>query len=66
MDTLKQYTIHHKDLPGFNYKHEFRDVLFYIFRRAGVFMKKETSLNFLTDAQEGMSTFRPTIVLVYG
>jgi len=29
-------------------------------------MKKEASVNFLTDPQEGSLTLRPTNVLVYG
>jgi hypothetical protein len=43
-----------------------RDVLFEIFRRAGVSVKKEAPVNFLTDPQERRSTLRPADVLVYG
>jgi hypothetical protein len=43
-----------------------RDVLFDIFRRAGISVKKEAPVNFLTDPQEGRSTLRPADVLVYG
>ncbi|KAK2439585.1 hypothetical protein QL285_024234 [Trifolium repens] len=43
-----------------------RDVLFDIFRRAGIYVKKEAPVNFLTDPQEGRSTLRPADVLVYG
>ncbi|MCI91318.1 hypothetical protein A2U01_0112612, partial [Trifolium medium] len=34
--------------------------------RTGVPVKKESSVNFLTDPQEGRSTLRPADVLVYG
>ncbi|PNX68064.1 auxilin-like protein [Trifolium pratense] len=52
-----------KELPGFKLV---RDVLFDIFRRAGIFVKKEAPVNFLTDPQEGRSTLWPTDVLVHG
>jgi hypothetical protein len=42
------------------------DVLFDIFRRAEISVKKEAPMNFLTDPLEGRSTFRPTDVLVHG
>ncbi|KAK2399459.1 hypothetical protein QL285_049269 [Trifolium repens] len=42
------------------------DVLFDIFRRAGISVKKEAPVNFLTDPLEGRSTFRPADVLVHG
>ncbi|KAK2412773.1 hypothetical protein QL285_047934 [Trifolium repens] len=54
-------------LPSFKYRHDFvRGVLFDIFRRAGVYLKKEAPVNFLTDPQEGRSTLRPADVMVYG
>jgi len=52
LDTFGEYVIHCKELPGFKYKHDFvRDmnVLFDIFRRAGVLMKKDAPVNALTD-----------------
>jgi hypothetical protein len=39
-------------------------VLFDIFRRAGISVKKDAPVNFLTDPQEGRSTLRPADVLV--
>ncbi|GAU30880.1 hypothetical protein TSUD_15660 [Trifolium subterraneum] len=36
------------------------------FGRAGISVKKEAPVNFLTDPQEGRSTLRPADVLVYG
>jgi hypothetical protein len=36
------------------------------FQRADVYVKKEPHVNFLTDPQEGRSTFRHADVLVYG
>jgi hypothetical protein len=48
----------------FKYKHDFvRDVIFNIFRRAGISVKKEVPVNFLTNQQEGRSTLRPTDVM---
>ena len=39
------------------YRHDFvRDVLFDIFRRAGILVKKEASVNFLTDPLDRRST----------
>jgi hypothetical protein len=42
------------------------DVLFDIFRHAGISVKKETPENFLTDPQDRRSTLRPADVLVHG
>jgi hypothetical protein len=41
-------------------------VFFDIFRRAGISIKKEAPVNFLTDPQEGRSTLHLADVLVYG
>nr|ABD32857.1 hypothetical protein MtrDRAFT_AC149038g20v2 [Medicago truncatula] len=66
MDTFGEHAVHCKELPGFQYRHDFvRDVLFDIFRRAGVSVKKETSVNFLTDPLERRSTLRPADVMMY-
>ena len=35
-------------------------------RRAGIFVKKEATMNFLTDPQDGRSTLRPADILVFG
>ncbi|GKB48186.1 hypothetical protein Tco_0898939 [Tanacetum coccineum] len=40
-----------------------RDVLFDICRRAGISVKKEVHVNFLTDLSDGRSTLRPVDVL---
>jgi len=67
LDTFGEYVVHCKELPGFKYKHDFvRDVLFDIFRRAGVSVKKEASVNFLTDPLDRRSTLRPVDDMVYG
>ncbi|MCI60806.1 auxilin-like protein, partial [Trifolium medium] len=51
----------------FKNKHDFvRDALFDVFKRAGVSVKKDALVNFLTDPLEGRSTLRPADVLVYG
>jgi len=67
LDTFGEHVVHCKELPGFKYKHDFaRDVLFDIFRRAGISVKKEGPVNFLTDPLDRRSTLRPTDVMVYG
>jgi hypothetical protein len=49
------------------YKHDLiRDVLFDIFRYAGISAKKDASMDFLIDQKEGRSTLSSTNVLVYG
>jgi len=66
LDTFGEHVVHWKELPDFKYKHVFvRDVLFNIFRRAGVSVKKEASVNFLTDLLDRISTLRPADVMVY-
>ena len=42
------------------------DVLVDIFKRAGVSVKIETPVNFLTNPTEGMSTLKPADVLIFG
>jgi hypothetical protein len=42
------------------------DVLFYIFRRTKISIKKETLVNLLSDPQEERLTYRSTDVLVHG
>ncbi|KAK2382839.1 hypothetical protein QL285_070352 [Trifolium repens] len=67
LDTFGEHAAHCRELPGFNYRHDLvSDVLFYIFRRARISVKKEAPVNFLTDPQEGRSTLRPSDVLVHG
>ena len=57
---------HCEELSGFKYKRDFvRNILFYIFRRVGVSVKKEAPVIFLSGLQEGRLTFRPTDVLVH-
>ena len=49
LDTFGEHVVHCKELFGFKYRHDFvRDVLFDIFRRAGVSVKKGAPVNFLT------------------
>lgn len=67
LDTFREHAIHCKELQGFKYQHDFfMDVLFDIFRCAGVSVNKEAPVNFLTDPQDGRSNLRPTNILVYG
>jgi hypothetical protein len=67
LDNFREHAVHCRELPCFKYRHDFvRDVLFDIFRRAGVSVKKEAPVNFLTDPQEERSTLRPADVTVYG
>jgi hypothetical protein len=47
--------------------HDFvRNVLFDIFRRAGILVKKEAPMNLLIDPLDRRSTLRPANVMVYG
>ncbi|WJX46713.1 hypothetical protein P8452_33486 [Trifolium repens] len=67
LDNFGVHTVHCRELPGFKYRHDFvRDVIFDVFRCAGISAKKEAPVNFLTDPQEGRSTLRPADVMVYG
>jgi len=67
LDTFGEHAVHCKELPGFMYIHDFvRDVLFDIFRRARISVKKEAPVNFLTDPLDRRSTLRPADVMVYG
>jgi hypothetical protein len=67
LDQFGEHAVHCRELSGFKYRHDFvRDVLCDIFQRAGVSVKKEAPVNFLTDPREGRSTLRPADVLVYG
>ncbi|CAL5190146.1 unnamed protein product [Lathyrus oleraceus] len=66
LDTFEEHMIHCRELPDFKYQHDLvRDVMFDIFRRAEVSMKKEAHVNFLTNSHEGRSTLRPPDILVY-
>ncbi|KAJ0910633.1 putative exostosin [Helianthus annuus] len=67
LDSFGEHAVHCKELPGFKYQHDLvRDVLFDIFRCAGISAKKEAPANFLTDPLEGRSTLRPADILVFG
>jgi len=67
LDTFGEHVVHCKELPSFKCKHDLvRDVIFDIFRRAGISMKKEAPVNFLTDPLDRRSTLRPANVMVYG
>ncbi|KAK2446469.1 hypothetical protein QL285_017276 [Trifolium repens] len=66
LDNFGEHIVHCRELPGFKYRHDFVcDVLFDIFRRVGVSVKKEAPVNFLTYPHEGRSTLRPADVMVY-
>jgi hypothetical protein len=50
LDNFEKHVVHCRELLGFKYRHGFVwDILFDIFRRAGVFVKNEAPVNFLTD-----------------
>ncbi|KAF5765692.1 hypothetical protein HanXRQr2_Chr15g0706721 [Helianthus annuus] len=67
LDSFGEHAVHCRELPGFKYRHDLvRDVLFDIFRCAGISAKKEVPVNFLTDPLEGRPTLRPTDILVFG
>ncbi|KAK2447748.1 hypothetical protein QL285_007077 [Trifolium repens] len=67
LDRFGEHAVHCRELPGFKYRHDFvRDVLFDVFKRAGISVKKEAPVNFLTDPLEGRSTLRPADISVYG
>ncbi|MCI03397.1 auxilin-like protein [Trifolium medium] len=67
LDRFGEHAVHCREIPCFKYRHDFvRDVLFDVFKRAKISVKKETPVNFLTDPLEGRSTLRPADVLVYG
>ncbi|KAK2378329.1 hypothetical protein QL285_078892 [Trifolium repens] len=52
LDTFGEHAVHCRELPGFKYRHDLvRDVFFDIFRRAGIYVKKEAPMNVLTDPQ---------------
>ncbi|KAK2357042.1 hypothetical protein QL285_094353 [Trifolium repens] len=66
LDRFGEHAVHCRELPGFKYRHDFvHDVLFYVFKRAGVSVKKEAPVNFLTDPLNGRSTLRQADILVY-
>ncbi|KAL7594924.1 hypothetical protein Lser_V15G27684 [Lactuca serriola] len=67
LDAFGEHAVHCRELPGFKYRHDVvRDVLFDACRHAGISVKKEASVNFLTDPQDGRSTLRPADILVFG
>ncbi|KAK2441803.1 hypothetical protein QL285_013051 [Trifolium repens] len=67
LDTFGEHAVHCRELTCFKYRHDLvRDVLFDIIRCAGISVKKEAPVNFLTDPQEGRSTLRQADVMVYG
>jgi len=66
LDTFGEHVVHCKELLGFKYKHDFvRDVLFDIFRRTRISVKKEAPGNFLTGPLDRRSTLRPADAMVY-
>jgi hypothetical protein len=67
LDTFGEHVVHCKELPDFKYMHDFvRDVLFDIFTRLRVSVKKEAPMNFMTDPLDRRSTLMPAVVMVYG
>ncbi|GKC61820.1 hypothetical protein Tco_1089418 [Tanacetum coccineum] len=67
LDSFGEHAVHCKELPGFKYRHDLvRDVMYDVFKRAGISSKKEAPVKFLTDPLEGRSTLRPADILVFG
>lgn len=66
LDIFGEHTIYCKEFPNFKYRYDFvRDALFDLFRRAEIYVKTTMLMNYLTDPQEGISTLKPTNVLMY-
>ncbi|KAI3721949.1 hypothetical protein L2E82_32969 [Cichorium intybus] len=67
LDSFGDHAVHCRELPGFKYRHDMvRDVLFDVCRRAGISVRKEAPVNFLTDPSDGRSSLRPADILVFG
>nr|GFB89032.1 putative reverse transcriptase domain-containing protein [Tanacetum cinerariifolium] len=67
LDSFGEHAVHCKELSGFKYRHDMvTDGLFDIFKRVGIFAKKEAPMNFLTDPSDERSTLKPDDVLVFG
>lgn len=59
LDTFEDYAVHCKELSNFKYRYEVViNVLFNVYHRVDIFVKKEAVLNFLTDLLDERSTFR--------
>nr|GEX98707.1 putative reverse transcriptase domain-containing protein [Tanacetum cinerariifolium]GEY05691.1 putative reverse transcriptase domain-containing protein [Tanacetum cinerariifolium]GEY06909.1 putative reverse transcriptase domain-containing protein [Tanacetum cinerariifolium] len=60
-----EHAVNYKELTGFKYQHDMvRNVLFDVYRRAGISAKKKALVNFLTDPLDGRSTLRHADVLI--
>jgi len=67
LNTFGEHAVHCKELSDFKYKHDFvRDVVFNIFRWAGVSVKRKAPVNFMTDPLDRRLTLWPAYVMVYG
>ncbi|GJX19768.1 hypothetical protein Tco_0222445 [Tanacetum coccineum] len=67
LDSFREHAVHCKELSGFKYRYDMvRDVLLDICRHAGISVKKEVPVNFLTDPSDGRSTLKPADILVFG
>lgn len=67
LDTFGEHVVQCRELHGFKFLHDVvRDVFFDVCRCAGISVKKEASVNFLTNPYDGRSTLRPTDILVFG
>jgi len=66
LGTFREHAVHYKGLYDIKYMHNFiSDVLFDIFNRAEVHVKKEALVNFLFDPIDGRSTLRSPDVMAY-
>src|ERR1044071_6453957 len=67
LDEYGEHAVHCKELPGFKYRHDWvRDTLWDILRQAGISVKKEAPVNFLSDPAEGRSTQQISLSLLGG
>jgi len=67
LDIFEKHVVHCKELPDFKYIYDFvKNLLFDIFSRARVPVKKEVYVNFLTYTLDRRSTLRYADVMMYG
>jgi len=67
LDIFEEHVVHCKELPDFKYIYDFvKNLLFDIFSRARVPVKKEVYVNFLTYTLDRRSTLRYADVMMYG
>lgn len=66
LNNFGEHVVRCNKVSGFKYRHDYvRDVLFDLFRRAGVPMKTEASVNFLTNPLDRISKLKHADNMVY-